>query len=164
LLYAQIPAVVGEAPTLMVVTSSNLTLQQTLQLPENLAGKSVLSKRFQYPLLHFRKRRHRTARRQPRQQPRVVAQQEDLIFRGNFCNPGVSTQQLTIVDPGGNNTPFSISSDTAGVSVSPGAGVTPAVVTVSVDPTAFLGQSGTVAQRCDQSNTAINVIPAFKCW
>jgi len=43
LLYAQIPAVVGEAPTLQVVTSSNLTLQERLQLPENLSGKSVLS-------------------------------------------------------------------------------------------------------------------------
>jgi DNA-binding beta-propeller fold protein YncE len=43
LLYAQIPAVQGEAPTLMVVTSSNLTLQERLQLAENLSGKSVLS-------------------------------------------------------------------------------------------------------------------------
>ena len=43
LLYAQIPAVKGESPTLMVVTSSNLTLQERLQLPENLTGKSVLS-------------------------------------------------------------------------------------------------------------------------
>jgi uncharacterized protein (TIGR03437 family) len=97
------------------------------------------------------------------QQPRVVAQQEDLVFRGSFCNPGVTTQQLTIVDPGGNNTPFSISSNTAGVSVSPTNGVTPAAVTVSVDPSAFGGQSGTVAATLSiTSPTAVNVIPSVQ--
>ena len=43
LVYAQIPVVQGEAPTLMVVTESNLTLQERLQFPENLTGRSVLS-------------------------------------------------------------------------------------------------------------------------
>ena len=160
LLYAQIPKVAGEPPTLMVVTSNNLTLQQTLQLPENLAGKSVLSSDSNtlysisasgvtvLPVGSLAK------------QPRVVADQEALLFRGNFCNPGVSTQPLYIVDPGGNKTPFSISSNTAGVSVSPSNGTTPAVVTVSVDPTAFGTQSGTVdATLTIASPTAINLIP-----
>ena len=160
LLYAQIPKVAGEPPTLMVLTSNNLTLQQTLQLPENLAGKSVLSSDSNtlysisasgvtvLPVGSLAK------------QPRVVADQEALLFRGNFCNPGVSTQPLYIVDPGGNKTPFSISSNTAGVSVSPSNGTTPAVVTVSVDPTAFGTQSGTVdATLTIASPTAINLIP-----
>jgi uncharacterized protein (TIGR03437 family) len=160
LLYAQIPAVVGEAPTLMVVTSNNLTLQQTLQLPENLTGKSVLSSNSKtlysisasgvtvLPVGSLAK------------QPRVVADQEALMFRNNFCNPGVSTQLLYIVDPGGNNTPFSISSNTAGVSVSPSNGTTPAVVKVSVDPTALGAQSGTVAATLTiASPTAVNLIP-----
>jgi len=163
LLYAQIPAVAGEPPTLQVVTSSNLTLQERLQLPENLTGKSVLSSDSNtlysisdsgltiLPVGNLA------------QQPQVMAQQEDLVFRGSFCNQGVSTKQLTIVDPGGNNTPFSISSDTAGVSVSPGGGVTPAVITVSVDPSAFLNQSGTVAAKLTiQSGAAINVIPSVR--
>jgi len=160
LLYAQIPTVVGAAPTLMVVTSDNLTLQQTLQLPENLAGKSVLSSDSNtlysisasgvtvLPVGSLAK------------QPRVLADQEALLFRNNFCNPGVSTQSLYVVDPGGNNTPFSISSNTAGVSVSPSNGTTPAVVKVSVDPTAFGSQSGTIdATLSITSPTAINVIP-----
>jgi uncharacterized protein (TIGR03437 family) len=97
------------------------------------------------------------------QQPRVVAQQEDLVFRGSFCNPGVTTQRLSIVDPGGNNTPFSISSNTAGVSVSPTNGVTPASVTVSVDPSAFGSQSGTIAATLAiTSPTAVNVIPSVQ--
>jgi uncharacterized protein (TIGR03437 family) len=159
LLYAQIPASIGVPPTLMVVKSSNLTLQQTLQLPENLTGKSVLSSDSNtlysvsasgvtiLPVGSLAKL------------PRVVAQQEDLVFRGNFCSPGVSTQHLNILDPGGNHTPFSISSNTAGVSVSPTNGVTPATVTVPVDPSAFGSQSGTVAATLAiTSPTAINVI------
>jgi uncharacterized protein (TIGR03437 family) len=163
LLYAQIPAVQGESPTLMVLTSSNLTLQERLQLAENLSGKSVLTSDSNtlysisesgvtvLPVGYLA------------QQPQVVAQQEDLVFRGSMCNQGVTTQQLTIVDPGGNNTGFSISSDTAGVSVSPSAAVTPAVVTVSVDPSAFLGQTGTVQAHLNiQSGAAINVIPSVR--
>ena len=103
----------------MVVTSSNLTLQERLQLPENLAGKSVLSSDSNTLYAISESGVTVLPVGSLAQQPQVVAQQEDLVFRGSFCNPGVSTQQLTIVDPGGNNTPFSISSDTAGVSVSP---------------------------------------------
>jgi uncharacterized protein (TIGR03437 family) len=163
LLYAQIPVVEGEAPTLMVVTSNNLTLQERLQLPENLSGKSVLSSDSNtlysisesgVTIMPVGSLAH---------EPQVVAQQEDLVFRGSFCNQGISTQQLTIVDPGGNNTPFSLASDTSGVSVSPRTGVTPAVVTVSVDPSAFVSQTGTVAAHLIiQSGAAINVIPSVR--
>jgi len=163
LLYAQIPVTAGEAPTLMVVTSNNLTLQTRLQLPENLSGKSVLSS--DSNTLYSISASGVTVLPvgSLARQPRVVAQQEDLVFRGNFCNLGVSTQQLTISDPGGNNTPFSISSNTPGVSVSPSTGVTPAAVTVSVDPSAFGGQSGTVAATLAiTSPAAVNVIPSVR--
>jgi uncharacterized protein (TIGR03437 family) len=163
LLYAQMPKVAGTPPTLMVLTSSNLTLQQTLNLPENLSGKSVLSSDSNtlysvsasgVTVLPVGSLAHL---------PRVVPQQQSLVFRGNFCNPGVSTQQVTIADPGGNSTPFSITSNTAGVSVSPTSGVTPAAVTVAVDPSAFGSQSGTVAATLTVSSpTAINVIPSVQ--
>src|ERR1700722_6910344 len=163
LLYAQIPAVQGEAPTLMVVTSSNLTLQERLQLAENLSGKSVLSS--DNNTLYSVSESGVTVLPVGNlaQLPRVLAKQEDLIFRSNFCNQGVSTQQFIVTDPGGNNTPFSISSDTTGVSVSPSTGVTPAVVTVSVDPSSFLNQTGTVAAHLAiQSGPAVNVIPSVR--
>ncbi|MGA2213510.1 MAG: hypothetical protein ABSH31_09565 [Bryobacteraceae bacterium] len=160
LLYAQIPTVAGQAPTLQVLTSDNLTLQQTLQLPENLTGKSLLSSNSNtlysvsasgvtvLPVGSLAK------------QARVVASPQALLFRGNFCNPGVSEQPLYVTDPGGNHTPFSISSNTAGVTVSPSNGTTPAVVWVSVDPAAFGSQSGTTdATLTITSPTAINVIP-----
>ena len=139
----------GEAPTLQVVTSSNLTLQERLQLPENLAGKSVLSS--DSNTLYAISESGVTV--MPvgslAQQPQVAGHSRKIWYSGKLLQSGNLTQQLTIVDPGGNNTPFSISSDTPGVSVSPSGGVTPAVVTVSADPTAFLESTGTVAATFD---------------
>jgi len=163
LLYAQIPQVTGESPTLMVVTQNNLTLQQRLQLPENLTGKSVLSSDSNTLYAISESGLTILPVGSLSQQPRVTAQQQDLVFRGSLCNPGVQTQKLTIVDPGGNHTPFSLTPDTAGVSVSPASGVTPAVVTVAVDPSAFIGQTGTVAAHVNiSSGPAINVIPSVR--
>jgi uncharacterized protein (TIGR03437 family) len=163
LLYAQIPVTKGESPTLQVVTSSNLTLQERLQLKENLSGKSVLSSDSNTLYAISASGLTILPVGSLAQEPQVVARQEDLVFRGSFCNQGVSSQQLTIVDPGGNSTPFSISSNTPGVSVSPSGGVTPAVVTVSVNPATFLNQTGTIAATLAiSSGTAINVIPSVR--
>ncbi len=97
------------------------------------------------------------------QSHQITATQADLVFRGNFCNRSVATQTLTIVDPGGGNTAFSIASNTAGLSVSPSTGVTPATVTVQVDPNVFANQQGTVtAQLQLQSGQAVNVIPPVR--
>lgn len=63
-----------------------------------------------------------------------------------------------MTDPGGGSTPFSVSSATSGVRVSPSTGVTPSTVTVSVDPSAFQGQNGTVAALLTlASSKAVNV-------
>jgi hypothetical protein len=97
------------------------------------------------------------------QAPQVVASKPDLVFRGNFCNRNVATQSLTIVNPGGGNTPFTISSDTAGLNVSPNSGITPATVTVTVDPNVFQGQTGTVVANLNiQSGQAVNAPPAVR--
>jgi len=163
LLYAQIPVTQGEAPTLQVVDSSNLLLHERLNLPENTTGKSVLSPDSNTMYAVSASGVLVLPVGSLNLQPQVVAQQEDVVFRGSFCNQGVATQQITVVDPGGNNTPFSISSDTNGVSVSPSYGVTPAVITVSADPSAFLGQTGTVAATLTiTSGAAINTIPTVR--
>ena len=163
LLYAQIPVTQGEAPTLQVVDSDNLTPHERLQLAENLTGKSVLSSDSNTLYAISDSGVTVLPVGSIGQLPQVVAQQEDLVFRGSFCNQGVSTKQLTIIDPGGSSTPFSISSNTPGVTVSPSGGVTPAVVTISVDPSAFLNQTGTVAATLTiQSGAAVNVIPSVR--
>jgi uncharacterized protein (TIGR03437 family) len=170
LIYAQIPQAVSTVvstsstpppvapPTLEIVAADNLTLIQTLQLPENLAGRAVLDSAganmysisdsgvLVLPVGQLKK------------QHRIQATQEDLVFRGNQCNPGPTVQQLTIVDPGGGSTDFQLTASVPGISMTPSRGITPATVTVQVDPNAFQSQTGTsVASIAIQSNSAVNV-------
>ena len=158
-IYAQIPPPGPlPAPTMQIVASDNLTVTNTINLPENFAGNSVLSSdgSMLYGIsdsgvmvlpVGALKQAHQ-----------VVATQPDLVFRGNFCDRNVATQTLTIVDPGGGNTAFSISSNTTGLNVTPATGVTPATITVTVDPNVFQNQQGTVtASLTIQSGQAVNV-------
>jgi uncharacterized protein (TIGR03437 family) len=145
-------------PIMQLVASDNLTMVDQIQLPENLAGKSVLSSDnmtmygisdsgvLVLPVGSLN------------QAHRLPAFEPDVVFRGNFCDRQVNTQTLTIVDPGGGNTAFTISSNTAGLSVNPSSGVTPATISVSVDPSVFASQKGTVtASLTLQSSQAVNV-------
>jgi uncharacterized protein (TIGR03437 family) len=148
LIYAQIPdqtLPATQPAILQIVDSDNLAVRERLKLAENLAGKSVINSDSSvmysisdsgvtvFPIGTLART------------PRVAATVDDLVFHGSFCDRRTSTQTLTIVDPGGNNTAFSISSNTNGLTVSPSSGVTPAVIRVTVDPNAFQNQKGTVA-------------------
>jgi len=148
----------GQPPTMQIVDSDNLTVREQLHLPENLAGKSALSSDGMTMYSISDSGLLVLPVGSLNQAPRVTATQEDMIFRGNFCYRNVATQTLTVVDPGGGNTPFSISSDTVGLSVNPSSGVTPATITVSVDPNVFQSQTGTVTAGLHiQSSAAVNI-------
>ena len=163
LVYAHIPATTGEAPTLQILAGDNLQLLGRLQLPENTTGKSVMTSDSNtmysvsdsgvlvLPMGNLNA------------SPRLAASVEDLDFQGTFCSRNVQTQTLTITDPGGGNTPFSITPSIAGVTVSPSSGITPAIVNVQVNPNAFAGQSGTVtASLAIASSVAVNVPPSVR--
>jgi uncharacterized protein (TIGR03437 family) len=158
-IYAQMPPPgAPPAPVMQIVDSDNLTVRTSINLPENFAGKSVLSgdQNTLYGIsdsgvmvlpVGSLSRVHQ-----------LTATQQDMVFRGNFCDRRVASQTLTITDPGGGNTGFTISSDTTGLSVNPSSGVTPAIVTVSVDPNVFASQTGTVIAHLNlQSPQAVNV-------
>ena len=156
--YAQIPEKTGDAPVLRIHDIDNLTLREKIQLRENLTGKSVLSSDGNTMYAISDSGLTILPVGSLNSQPRVMAQSEDLIFRGNFCDRSAAAQQLTIVDPGGGHTAFTISSSATGVSVSPTSGVTPASVTVIADPSAFQNQTGTVAVALTiKSSQAINI-------
>ncbi len=157
-IYSQVSHSSSDAPVLQVLDADNLTLRETLQLPENTTGKTALSHDgstiyavsssgvLVLPVGSLNKA------------PRVAASAEDLVFRGNFCDRNMLSQTITISDPGGNHTPFAISTSTAGITLSPSSGVTPANVTVTVDPNAFAGAKGTtVAALAIGSSAAVNV-------
>jgi uncharacterized protein (TIGR03437 family) len=169
LIYAQIPQAqpqgssapspVATPPILMVTAADNLTVEEQLQLPENLAGKSLLNaaRNTMYAvsdsgvmilpvgsLANFH---------------RIAASLEDVVFRGNFCDRQASTQNLAVSDPGGGSTDFTISTATPGIQVSPAAGTTPATVQISVDPQSFASQRGTVTAWLHiTSRTAVNLV------
>jgi uncharacterized protein (TIGR03437 family) len=164
-IYAQMPpaGTTVVAPILQITDSDNLTVRARVNLPENFAGKSALSSDgstlygvsdsgVMILSVGSLTRAHQ-----------VNASQEDMVFRGNFCDRRVATQTLTITDPGGGNTAFSISSDTTGLNVNPSSGVTPATITVTVDPNVFSNQKGTVAGNLSIiSGQAVNIPTAVR--
>ena len=166
LIYAQVPEQTQSLPAgpiLRVMDADNTTLRELLRLPENLAGKSLVSSDRQtvyavsdsgvvvLPVGTLNQHR------------RVVASKEDLVFRGNFCDRRVITQEMSIVDPGGGNTDFTLTASIAGVTLSPASGVTPATVRVTIDPNQFQTTKGTVTgQITISSQAAVNAPPSVR--
>jgi uncharacterized protein (TIGR03437 family) len=167
LIYAQMPnGTSGEAPTLHIMDSDNLTVRERLQLPENLAGKSVLTSDAQtmysvsdsgvmmFPVGSLAKTH------------RVIAKQEDIIFAGSGCDNRVITNYLDIQDEGGNATDFTLTTvpqNAPGVTISSTSGTTPARIKIQVDPTVFQSQKGTsVVQVQISSKSAVNVPPPVR--
>jgi uncharacterized protein (TIGR03437 family) len=161
LIYAQIPDQTlgkGQPPVLQVVDADNLAVRERFRLPENLAGKSVLTSdgSTMYSVSDSGVLVLPVGRLDGT--PRLTASVEDVVFRGNFCDRRVVSQQVLITDPGGGKTPFSLSTATGGITISPSAGTTPATVRISVDPNVFQNQKGTVAATITLSSSlAVNV-------
>lgn len=147
-----------EPPLLKIVAADNLAVQETLQLPENLAGKAVLSSDGMTMYAISDSGILILAVGSLSSSHRVAANVEDVLFRTGFCNRSVASQDIVIQDPGGGRTAFTLQSDTAGVSVSPSSGITPTIVHVGVDPTVFQNQKGTVTATLKiLSGQAVNV-------
>jgi len=153
LVYAQVPSTSGGAngsstttstPVLSIMDMDNLETEEQVQVPETLAGKSVLSNDHNTMYSISTSGITILPVGKLNQYHRLAASAESVPFRGNFCNRGRLTQTFVISDPGGNKTKFSVTPNQNGVYVSPSSGTTPAVITVAVDPGAFAGQTGTV--------------------
>jgi uncharacterized protein (TIGR03437 family) len=150
-------------PVLSILDADNLTVRDTLSLPENIVGRAVLSPAGD--VLYAVTDSGVTVLPVGRlnQYHRLAASPSDLMALGSFCNRSIITTSLAITDPGGGHTDFAIGSKVAGVTFSPSSGSTPATVQVSVDPTAFQNQNGTVAVPVAiASTTAVNLPPAVR--
>jgi uncharacterized protein (TIGR03437 family) len=89
---------------------------------------------------------------------RLTATEEDIIFRGNFCDRRTVSQEIAIVNPGGGAVDFTLSTTTPGIRFSPSSGVTPATIRVSMDPTVFQSIKGTLAASIEiKSANAVNI-------
>ena len=133
----------GTAPQLQILSADNLTVLQTLFLPENLAGKAVIKSDSSVVYALSQSGVMVLPVGSLNKYPRVKASTENILFLDNYCVRNATSQTFTLSDPGGNHTPFSIASSNPGVTVSPAAGVTPAIITVRVDPNQFQNQNGT---------------------
>ncbi len=160
-LYAQIPesgATVASAPVLKIVSTDNLALKEQLQLTENLTGKSVMSSdgNTLYAVSDSGVMVMQVGSLD--RLPRIVADKQDLVFRGNFCDRGTITQTVVISDAGGRNIPFTLTPTTPGVNVSPAGGVTPATVRVTIDANVLQSVKGTTSGLLRvRSSAAVNV-------
>jgi uncharacterized protein (TIGR03437 family) len=159
LIYAQVAAGTSSAgPLLQVFDSDNLTVRETFQLRENLAGKALLDGNTMYAisdsgLTFFPVGSLSSVHR-------VTALQEDLLFQGDGCKQGLITQYLDIVDPGNGATDFTLTASSPGVQLSQASGTTPARVQVLVDPTAFQGSKGTASVSLQISSAQAVNVPA----
>ena len=157
------PAVQAAPPVLSILDPENLLVKESFSIPENITGRSILSagNDILYTVSDSGVMIFPVGRMN--QQHRVVASVRDVVARGTFCNRNVITQTITITDPGGGNTDFQLTSNTQGVTISPSSGITPAVVQVRVDPTAFQSQNGTLSVALTmKSLAAVNLPPQIR--
>ncbi|HTS28943.1 MAG TPA: hypothetical protein VMH81_23895 [Bryobacteraceae bacterium] len=159
---ASTPAASGP-PVLLLMDIDNLTVRDSLFLPENITGREVLTAAGDVLYAVSDSGVMVLPVGRLKQYHRLATNQEDVLVSGNFCNRNVITQNLTITDPGGGNTDFALSVNQAGVTISPSTGITPATVQVKVDPSAFQNQNGTVAIPITMSSgTAVNLPPSVR--
>ncbi|HWB84087.1 MAG TPA: hypothetical protein VG675_08105 [Bryobacteraceae bacterium] len=165
-IYAEIPQASAPAstpPMLSILDADNLTLREQLRLPENLTGRAVLNANAdtlygvsESGVLVLPVGSLSAAHR-------LNADHEDLVFQGSLCEHDLITQTLRITDPGGGKTAFALSTDLAGVTISPSSGQTPATVQVQVDLAAFQNRRGTVVGSLTLSSPqAVNLSPAVR--
>ncbi len=144
----------GVAPALQILAADNLTILDTIFLPENLAGKAVLKSDSSVVYALSQSGVMVLPVGSLNKYPRIQTSVQNILFLDNFCTRNATSQTFTITDPGGNNTPFSIASSNPGVTVSPSSGITPATITVSVDPNQFATQNGTTDVSLSISSVA----------
>ena len=150
-------------PVLSLLAADNLTVQDTLSLPENIVGRAVLTAAGDVLYAVSDSGVTVLPVGKLKQYHRLAASASDVLALGSFCNRAVITQNLTITDPGGGQTDFQVGSNVTGVTVSPSSGMTPATVQVRVDPNAFQNQNGTVAVPLTiSSTTAVNLPPTVR--
>jgi uncharacterized protein (TIGR03437 family) len=139
-------ATLDQPKVLQVLDADNLTVRERLQLPENMSGKAILSSDGEMMYALSESGVMLLPVGQLHRQRKVVASVPDLVFRGNFCDRRIATQQFVISDSSGQTTDFRLTNIPAGVTVEPASGVTPAVITVSVDPMTFSNTRGTAVR------------------
>lgn len=140
---------IDQPKILQVLEADNLAVRDRIQLPENLTGKALLSSDGNTVFASSESGVMILPVGDLYSQRKVISSVQDLVFRGNFCDRRVATQQFIISDLSGKQSGFVIRNVPAGVTVEPLAGLTPATIKVTVDPLTFSNSRGTIARTLD---------------
>jgi uncharacterized protein (TIGR03437 family) len=159
IVYSEVPSAKGVLPVLNVYDSDNLTVRDSIYLPEDLAGKGVVTNDSSVIYAISNSGVTVLPVGSLNKSPRIKASVEDVLFLGNYCDRGATSQTFTVSDPSGAHTPFTVSAPAgSGVTVTQSSNTTPATVTVKVDPNAFVSQNGTVSiALAVTAPTAVNI-------
>ena len=149
-------------PTLLLMDADNLTVRDRIHIPENMVGRAVLNSAASVLYAISDSGVMTLPVGSLNTYHRLAAAQEDILVQTSFCNRSSVVQSLTITDPGGGHTDFSVSSSAGGVRISPPSGTTPATVQVLVDPTAFQTLGTTAATLTISSSSAIDIPPSVR--
>lgn len=144
-------------PTLYVMDTDNLNVRERLQLPENLIGRIVMNSAASVLYAISDSGVTVLPVGSLNQAHRVTSDHEDLMVQTTFCNRSALSASMTISDPGGNRTDFSISTTQPGVLISPASGTTPQTVQVTIDPGQFLTEGTTAVTLNLTSVSGVNV-------
>lgn len=130
---------------MLIMDSDNLTFRDRISIPENMVGRVVLNADATIMYAISESGVMVLPVGSLNTYHRVAATREDVLVATNFCNSGILSQSLTITDPGGGQTDFTVTTTQPGVTILPAKGTTPATVQVLVDPKAIPGSGGTAA-------------------
>jgi uncharacterized protein (TIGR03437 family) len=149
-------------PTLLLMDSDNLTVRDRILIPENMVGRAVLNAAATVLYAISDSGVMVLPVGSLNSYHRLTTAQEDVLVQTTFCNRGPASQPLTITDPGGGRTDFTITSSQPGVTITPAFGTTPATVQVTIDPAKFPALGTTVVSLSLSSGSAINVPKAVR--
>jgi uncharacterized protein (TIGR03437 family) len=144
-------------PTLLLMAADNLTVLDRIRIPEDMVGRAVLNAAATMLYAVSDSGVMILPVGSLNSYHRLTTAQEDVLVQTTFCNRTSVAQPLTITDPGGGNTDFTITPSQAGVTVTPSSGTTPATVQVMVDPNQFQTKGTTVVSLTLSSQSAINM-------
>ncbi len=139
----------SSAPSLqaamLIMAAENLTFSDRISIPEDMVGRAVLNPAATVLYAVSESGVMVLPVGALNTYHRIAATQEDILVTTNFCNSAMLSQNLTITDPGGGSTDFTVTTSQPGVTILPATGTTPATVRVLVNPTVVPSSSGTSA-------------------
>jgi uncharacterized protein (TIGR03437 family) len=144
-------------PFMLLMDADNLNIRDRIMMPESMVGRAVLNAAATVLYAISDSGVMVLPVGSLNQAHRLAPAQEDVLVETNFCNRTPASQSLTIADPGGGHTDFSIAASQAGVTIVPAFGTTPATVQVLVDTARFPALGTTAVTLTLSSVSAVNI-------